>query len=163
MEWLGCTSEQLELLYRASHDGWDASNFHEKCDNRGATLTIIKSTGGYIFGGYISASWHSNNIKISSEEAFLFTLINHANILPTKMDHKHDEYQAYGSSSYGPTFGGGHDIKVASNANMNTDSFINIGNSYHCPSGIPYASRETFLTGSNNFQASEIEVYCVKK
>eukprot|EP00957_Ditylum_brightwellii_P159699 12155177-Ditylum_brightwellii.AAC.1 len=24
----------MKILYRASHDGWQASNFHAKCDNQ---------------------------------------------------------------------------------------------------------------------------------
>eukprot|EP00568_Trieres_chinensis_P014470 CAMPEP_0183327114 /NCGR_PEP_ID=MMETSP0160_2-20130417/83594_1 /TAXON_ID=2839 ORGANISM="Odontella Sinensis, Strain Grunow 1884" /NCGR_SAMPLE_ID=MMETSP0160_2 /ASSEMBLY_ACC=CAM_ASM_000250 /LENGTH=520 /DNA_ID=CAMNT_0025495227 /DNA_START=291 /DNA_END=1849 /DNA_ORIENTATION=- len=46
-----------KLLYRASHDGWGSNIFHEKCDNRGATLTVVQSTGGYVFGGYADESW----------------------------------------------------------------------------------------------------------
>eukprot|EP00957_Ditylum_brightwellii_P000029 1986-Ditylum_brightwellii.AAC.1 len=45
------------LLYRASRDGWEASDFHEKCNNQGPTLTVIQSTEGYIFGGFCDISW----------------------------------------------------------------------------------------------------------
>jgi len=45
-----------KLLYRASRDGWAASNFHSCCDNKGPTVTVIKS-GNYIFGGYADQSW----------------------------------------------------------------------------------------------------------
>lgn len=33
-EWLGSVNRigDMKLLYRASHDGWDASDFHAKCD-----------------------------------------------------------------------------------------------------------------------------------
>eukprot|EP00957_Ditylum_brightwellii_P108849 8303294-Ditylum_brightwellii.AAC.1 len=34
-----------KLLYCASCDGWQASNFHSKCDTQGPTLTVIRSTG----------------------------------------------------------------------------------------------------------------------
>ena len=44
------------LLYRASRDGWAASNFHSCCDNKGPTVTVIKS-GNNIFGGYTDQSW----------------------------------------------------------------------------------------------------------
>ena len=43
-------------LYRASRDGWAASNFHSCCDNKGPTVTVIKS-GNYIFGGYSEGEW----------------------------------------------------------------------------------------------------------
>ena len=44
------------LLYRASRDGWAASNFHSCCDNKAPTVTVIKS-GNYIFGGYTEQPW----------------------------------------------------------------------------------------------------------
>ena len=42
----------MELLYRASQDGWKASYFHSKYDNKGATIIVICSSGGFIFGGF---------------------------------------------------------------------------------------------------------------
>ena len=44
------------LIYRASRDGWNSSNFHSLCDNKGPTVTVVKS-GNYIFGGYTEQSW----------------------------------------------------------------------------------------------------------
>jgi hypothetical protein len=44
------------LCYRATRDGWSSSTFHSKCDNKGATVTIIR-VGSYIFGGYSDVSW----------------------------------------------------------------------------------------------------------
>ena len=31
------------LLYKASTDGFEPENFHKKCDNKGATLTILSA------------------------------------------------------------------------------------------------------------------------
>ena len=48
-------SENLKniiLLYRGSIDSFSTSKFHEKCNNKGETLTIIKTEDNYIFGGY---------------------------------------------------------------------------------------------------------------
>ena len=44
------------LIYRASRDGWAAPRFHACCDNKGPTVTVIKS-GNNIFGGYTEQSW----------------------------------------------------------------------------------------------------------
>lgn len=49
------------LLYRGSRDGQRSSKFHELCDNKGPTVTLIKVviTGAkYIFGGYTDQSWN---------------------------------------------------------------------------------------------------------
>ena len=44
------------LLYRASWHGWSAEHFHSRCDNKGATVIVVK-TGNYIFGGCTLPSW----------------------------------------------------------------------------------------------------------
>ena len=46
------------LLYRASRSGWTTSDFHTCCDNRGPTLTVVKSEN-CTFGGYTEQSWES--------------------------------------------------------------------------------------------------------
>ncbi len=50
----------IRLLYRGSRDGWDATDFHGKCDDKGATITIIKCSNGRICGGYTSTPWKSS-------------------------------------------------------------------------------------------------------
>ena len=39
------------MLYKATVDGDNSQTFHNKCDNKGATLTIVKSKKGRRFGG----------------------------------------------------------------------------------------------------------------
>ena len=46
------------LLYRASRDGWASTDFHDFCDKKGPTVTVIKS-GNNIFGGFTERSWES--------------------------------------------------------------------------------------------------------
>ena len=50
-------SSRWKRCWRASVDGWAASTFHGRCDNKGPTVTIIRVGGKYIFGGYTSLSW----------------------------------------------------------------------------------------------------------
>ena len=55
-EWLG--DYNWKLIYRASEHEYTAKSFHEYCDNvNGPTLVVIKSSGGWIFGGYTTQSW----------------------------------------------------------------------------------------------------------
>jgi len=54
------TNNSDKLLYRASRDGWAASNFHSCCDNKGPTLTVVKN-GNYIFGGYTEENWRGRS------------------------------------------------------------------------------------------------------
>ena len=54
-EWAGDYS--WKLLYRASEHHYKAEPFHNHCDNISPTLIIIKSSEGWIFGGYTTKSW----------------------------------------------------------------------------------------------------------
>lgn len=73
MNWLNVTKALKSrnlfpcLIYRASCNGWTASNFHLACDGRTPTVTVVKS-GDYIFGGYTEQSWESKYLfeKLSS-------------------------------------------------------------------------------------------------
>jgi hypothetical protein len=59
------------------------------------------------------------------------------------------------SSSYGPTFGGGNDLRMVNNPNSSNCSYT-LGTTYDCPAG---QSATTFLTGSQNFTVNEMEVF----
>ncbi len=61
-KWFG--DYKWKLLYRASEHGYSAESFHKCCDDKGPTLIIIiKSSGGWIFGGYITQSWSERGIN----------------------------------------------------------------------------------------------------
>jgi len=70
---------KLQLLYRASRDGWKGMDFHSRCDNKGATITVIKRTDqsgnvlGRIFGGYADVAWNSNGV-VTDPSAFVFSM-----------------------------------------------------------------------------------------
>ena len=51
--------ENWRRIYQGSTDGFSSAHFHEKCDGVPATLTIIKTTNGNIFGGYTDKPWNS--------------------------------------------------------------------------------------------------------
>ena len=60
--WLPTDLEgEWRLLFRASRDDFGSQTFHSKCDNKGPTVTVVKS-GGYIFGGFTETPWTSKNI-----------------------------------------------------------------------------------------------------
>ena len=66
-------------------------------------------------------------------------------------------FAIYRDPSYGPTFGGGHDIYIADNANQNANSYANFGTSYSLPNGITDSS--TILAGTRYFSTDEVEVF----
>ena len=57
-----CDGCKLKLLYRASEHDYTASSFHECCNDKEPTLVVIKSSGGWIFGGYTTRSWSGDGI-----------------------------------------------------------------------------------------------------
>ena len=54
-EW--CGDYHWKLIYRASEHKYTAKSFHKYCDDKGPAMVIIKSSGGWIFGGYTTQSW----------------------------------------------------------------------------------------------------------
>ena len=66
----------------------------------------------------------------------------------------------YCDSRYGRTFGGGHDIYIANNANSRASSYSNLGLTYlHPEYGHESDEARSFLAGSYGFKLSEIETY----
>ena len=59
-EW--CGDYKWKLIYRAPENGHSARTFHGYCDDKGPTLIVIKSSGGWIFGGYTTQSWSKDGI-----------------------------------------------------------------------------------------------------
>ncbi|KAG0344356.1 hypothetical protein BG004_004535, partial [Podila humilis] len=113
------TLPKLTLQYRATRDGFDAGNFHMACDQRGPTLTVVRADNGAIFGGYNSSSWssHPSGVYSTSKVNFLFTLKSreHPTTENIKFDVKGDgNAAAYNKADFGPTFGVGHDLYLAS-------------------------------------------------
>jgi len=95
----------LKLLYRASQDGMSAQMFHKKCDNKGATITFIKSKfkgaeSSRVIGGFVDQSWNSKECFTSGNKAFLFSMAE--GVVPVKCDLNRPERAFYGSASFGP-------------------------------------------------------------
>ena len=77
-----------ELIYRATTDGFAATTFHSKCDNKGPNISIIKSESGYIFGGYTSLSWDvSGSYASDNSNPFIFSLTRKEKHLNHAKDH----------------------------------------------------------------------------
>lgn len=67
---------RFELLYRASRDGFAAIDFHSRCDNKGATLTLVRTEAGELVGGFADLSWQSSarGEYLASKRAWVFAL-----------------------------------------------------------------------------------------
>ena len=114
---------RFNLLFRASDHEYGASKFHDYCDNKGPTISIIQSNWGNIFGGYTSKSWKSERRPYKDENAFLFLIKSDDKALDNKCPlllelDKDDVGRAIEAHyKYGPIFGAGHDIIIYDKCN----------------------------------------------
>ena len=143
---------ELELLYRSSRDGQSGEAFHSKCDNKGPTVVIIETTEGGVMGGYASSTWKSVDQWTPDENSFLFALSGFEIPSPCKMKLKNanSRYAIYNSASYGPTFGGGHDLYT----NGRELKLGHLGHTYERGPIEPTA-------GSRTYDIKEVEVFQV--
>eukprot|EP01080_Neovahlkampfia_damariscottae_P008315 gene8315-139_t len=152
-----------KCIYKATKDGFSSQNFHKHCDKKGASITVVKSTNGNIFGGFCPLEWNSSGNYQYNKDSWMFSLINSKKkFLQFPQMNNNGNYSIYCYSSYGPTFGGGHDLYIVSNSNSTTGSYSNFGYNFDTKNiGMAYGSSQvqSFLAGSYNFQTSEIEVY----
>ncbi|CAI2176282.1 10964_t:CDS:2 [Funneliformis geosporum] len=75
----------FNLLYRASRDGNTPAAFHQKCDNKGANIVVIKISGTQqIVGGYNPFGWEGNSQWKSTKDSFIFSFINRTNLQTAK-------------------------------------------------------------------------------
>ena len=66
-----------DLLFRASEHQFSPSKYHEICDGKTNTLTIIQNKSGDVFGGYASIPLLSHIVDIKETKdlnAFLFAV-----------------------------------------------------------------------------------------
>jgi hypothetical protein len=93
--------------------------------------------------------------------SFIFSLRNKEDLSPFKAPLKHQITGGaiYTYHTFGPIFGGGHDLFIYNNATSNTGSYTNFNHSYQAWSGASDA--RTILAGIEYFQPSEIEVFYI--
>jgi hypothetical protein len=72
------SSYEFKLLFRASRDGRLCDKFHETCDNKSRTVTIVKVKGGSeILGGYNPLEWKSGDGAYgTTTDSFIFSFNN---------------------------------------------------------------------------------------
>ena len=113
---------RFNLLFRAADHNYSCKKFHEYCDDKGGTITIIKSNFGNIFGGYTSKSWTSKGGYTKDEKAFLFLIKSDDKAIQSKcpllleLKKEYVNYAICSDSTFGPTFGR-DDIFIHSDCN----------------------------------------------
>ena len=142
------------LIFRGTKDGKLPSDFHKKVDGKDKTITIIETTKGLKFGGYIDKKWDSSGGWIRDDEnCFIFSLslMKIYNSIKGK-----DKYQF--NSTCGPNFsvfGLQYNLFNKSSLNIQTKESAN---SYFSGFTNDYELTE----GENEFQVKELEVFQIE-
>ena len=164
----GAQPPAVELLYRATRDGWDMNkspswgggrdDFHRTVDGMGPTLLVIKDDDENVFGGFTEVSWASDGASHPSPGAFLFSLRAGGSAFKMGLIRPDDPQAVLHNEMYGPVFGsdpglepGSIDLFIASGANSRAEpSFTDLGHHFALPPG---ADGPTFLTGDSRDEA----------
>ncbi|RGB21421.1 hypothetical protein C1646_778073 [Rhizophagus diaphanus] len=110
-------SYDFKLILRGSRDGFTPVKFHEICNNKSHTVSIIKvKSSDEILGGYNPIEWKNNNsIKYSydaTKDSFIFSFNDKFDIKNHILSRVLDETYAIDNYLYyGPSFGA-LDLKI---------------------------------------------------
>ncbi|CAF1070043.1 unnamed protein product [Adineta steineri] len=155
--------KKWSLIYKATRDGFESNDFHRLCNNRGATLTLIKARNrlsmkkrNSIFGGYTTIPWSSRTVHYRDPQAFLF-LFDHEKLTRFNI-RTNDEIAVSHSVASGPIFGYG-DINICHRPDVNYFSYSKFPNCYQ-DNNENGRGKKTF-SKTKHFLVCEIEIYMV--
>ncbi|CAG8578755.1 6351_t:CDS:2 [Diversispora eburnea] len=104
-------SFKFNLLLRGSYHGFNAKTFHDLCDYKGATITIVKvKNSNELIGGYNPINWFRGcppGVHERAKNSFLFSLDQNdlnKSILSKVVDENNAIHQ---HKDFGPSFGFG--------------------------------------------------------
>ncbi|CAG8534005.1 12867_t:CDS:2 [Acaulospora morrowiae] len=160
--WIDATDEyerlyqvpySLRLLYRASRDGNKANNFHQKCDNQGATIVVAKvKDSETLVGGYNPLNWSRDGYKYTTK-SFIYSIkdLNSNSGFTLGRLEGYPSNAIYNNSALGPAFGKDEDLccrfkSWSSNQGTSRNSYENI----HLPNKFDVSDWEVFKVAMKN-------------
>jgi hypothetical protein len=160
----------IDLLWRGSRDGFEAIEFHDRCDDIPNTLTIVEDMDGNLFGGFTPITWESECRTKCDESctSFLFTIKNPHGVPPTIfcLREAKKDFAVFCYEGYGPTFGfpDASDLRIADCCNIEgarrTSYAGSFGDTYSNTTQVGgKVGENSFFTGSPFFVVREIEVF----
>lgn len=173
----------LERCYSMAQSGDEGLGFHDACDGKGPTVTIVKTTKGFIFGGASDKDWASSSgssrnggvtTMVASDSAFLFCVKcagagTGAAPSQLKLTGKNNQNALIHQLGSGPLFGGGNDlgIYIYPDDRRNTAAASRLGDTYTCPVGPVFQVStantpcNSYLGGSWMFDVDDFEVFAI--
>ena len=136
--------KKYNLLYLASRDGYDAKDFHKKCDGKSFTVTLVITKENKIFGGFTELEWDQSGKSKEGSKGFIFSITNN------KIYYNINHYFIDNKNLYGPSFDNwGFYIK----SNYGYDETKNYGSSFDV------SGEEYVLAGELKFLIKDYAVY----
>ncbi|KAJ5069007.1 pep-cterm sorting domain-containing protein [Anaeramoeba ignava] len=179
-EWINDNKffSKMKKGFSATKDGFSAKNWHEKVDNKGKTLVIIKTKDNYIFGGFTKVGFTNDKTKWSVEystskgciedpNAFMFSIKNPKNYSPQKFPVRKEESQnaIMYHFDYGPIFGYSTDyLHDDIWLYENLQGYTNFGCRYTLPKGLTFNTNKSknYLAGSfRSWKIDELETFFI--
>lgn len=163
----------INLIYRASEDGFDAMDFHYAADQFRPTLTIVKSEYGHVFGGWSMNNWQIKSCWRTDIHAWMFLGVAKETILarhglnsldlPIVFEIARPLYSTRMKPFYGPVFGRGFDMFIANESNINRQSYAHLGYAYRLNIEMDRNEDRLYdlLGGSLWFKVIDIEIFHV--
>ena len=148
---------KFKLLYSAKRDGDNRKAFHDRCDNKAPTITIVQTQKDVIFGGYTEAQWDSGSNSKKDQNAFCFSLTNNKKYLQNEGNNS----SIYCNKDYGPWFGTCFIGIGYEKDNFCSDSSANYLNDLGHYGGKDYKKYE-INNNEKSFVCKEVEVFEVK-
>ena len=105
------SSYEFKLIFRGSRDGSTAEKFHEFCDNKSRTVTMVKvKDSNEILGGYNPIAWvpGRSSLYCATKDSFIFSFKKDDRIkngILSRIKEESAEYSIYNNKSCGPSFG----------------------------------------------------------
>ncbi|KAG9285138.1 hypothetical protein G9A89_008485 [Geosiphon pyriformis] len=91
--------------HQNSRDGFTPADFHRLCDDKGATVTLIKVKGtGQLIGGYNPQLWHTRDEFLGGKGSFIFSL-GAGKAGNAKLSKCASRYGPYDGPNHKPSFG----------------------------------------------------------
>jgi hypothetical protein len=127
---------KVTLLFRASEHSFEATKFHQKCDNIENTLTLVRTDRNRTIAGYTPLKWNTTDGHYGADpekQSFLLS-IN----MREKMELVDEQRAIFCSKGDGPVFGEGYDLCIRDPANKQKEasyarfpwSYNNLENQY---------------------------------
>ena len=151
------------LLYSTLNNEISTIKFHKNCDNKGPTLTIVKTVDGHIFGGYNPRSWVSESMYNECDNSFIFSLSDGKNIKPVKCplkEYKKSTAIYQNEELNSPGWGEVSEADLFISYKNLANSYSNLGRCYKAPKNV---EPNCFLAGKpTNWEIELVEVYAVE-